>query len=96
MAPIPWRIARCPAARMSGVTGTRARLPVWRDGLSLWADTVRKTPGLTVVQIQWANTLHDAGRDNEAAAALHYALAHCEPDDIDRQRIREKLEAWSR
>jgi hypothetical protein len=76
------------------VAGTRARLPVWRDGLSLWADAVQKTPGLTVVQIQWANTLHDAGRDAEAAAALNYALAHCEPDEIDRARIHEKLRAW--
>ncbi|MEZ6044399.1 MAG: hypothetical protein R3C11_02215 [Planctomycetaceae bacterium] len=46
------------------------------------------------MQIQMANTLHDAGDTEAAIEHLEYALAHCNPDDLDRKRIEQKLSDW--
>jgi protein O-mannosyl-transferase len=72
------------------------RLPDWKDDYSLWRKTVGQVPQLAVVQIQWADALHAAGQDTAARAALHLALARCNPDVGDRERIRRRLDDWSR
>ena len=74
---------------------TRDYLPVWRNDLALWEHAVQEVPQLPVVQIQRAISLKNAGQTTAAINALNYALTHCEPDDIDRQRIEEKLVEYS-
>lgn len=73
---------------------TAEQLPVWRNGTALWRHAMRCTPHLAVVHIQWANTLHKHGRTQQALAVLQRALTNCDPDEIDRRRIEEKLETW--
>ncbi len=90
----------CGAAAVGGVVvaaglATQHRLPVWRDGYALWSDAIAKTPSLTVVRIQWANTLQAAGQTEQACEVLRGALAETAPDEINTRRIREKLEAWT-
>ncbi len=75
----------------SFVKATRDYLPVWRNDLALWEYAVQEAPQLPVVQIQRAISLKNAGQTAAAINALDYALTHCEPDPIDRQRIEEKL-----
>jgi len=70
------------------------RLPVWRNGMALWQDTVQRVPQLAVVQIQLANTLHQRGEDEQAIAVLEFALRECAPDRLDRKRILLKLQDW--
>ncbi|MCA9041225.1 MAG: hypothetical protein KDA65_12805 [Planctomycetaceae bacterium] len=73
---------------------TAAYMPVWRNGMALWTYTEQQVPQLAVVQIQMANTLHAAGETNAARKHLQYALEHCSPDELDRQRIEQKLADW--
>jgi len=73
---------------------TTRQLPVWRDGASLWSHAREVTPTLAVVHIEWANVLHEHGRDEEACAVLVEALEECRPDEADRERIRRKLSEW--
>ena len=70
------------------------RLPVWRNDFALWSRTIRQVPQLAVVQIQWADSLRARGHDSAAAATLKLALAKCDPDAADRQRIQERLQSW--
>jgi hypothetical protein len=74
--------------------GSAAQAKIWQDPLTLWSDTMRHVPQLAVVRIQWAITLHDAGRTLEARRVLESALAECEMDAHDRRRIEEKLAEW--
>ncbi len=74
---------------------TQQRLPVWRNGYALWSDAIAKTPSLTVVRIQWANTLQAVGETEQACEVLRGALVETAPDEINTRRIHEKLEAWS-
>lgn len=74
---------------------TQRYLPVWRHGLSLWTHAMQHVPQLPVVQIQYANTLHDLGRDKEAIAVLQKAMLRGDADHTDRKRIAEKLASWS-
>ena len=73
---------------------TRQHLPVWRNSFTLWRHTLQHVPHLPVVQIQWANTLHDEGRNREARSVLSNTLAYHQPDEADRVRILRKLEEW--
>lgn len=75
-------------------TATSRRLPVWRNGLTLWEDAVRHAPQLPVVRIQLADALHDAGRAGEAVSLLEGTLAETRPDEADRRRIERKLGEW--
>lgn len=77
------------------VQKTSQYLPVWNNGMTLWTYTIEQVPQLSVVQIQMANTLHEAGRDTEALEHLEYALNHCDPDEWDRKRILKKMVEWS-
>lgn len=70
-------------------------LPVWRNGWTLWSHAKEQTPELTVVQIQWANTLHDHGKTAAAISTLEQALEHCSPGAVDRERIEQKLRDWT-
>ncbi|MEX0718196.1 MAG: tetratricopeptide repeat protein [Planctomycetaceae bacterium] len=72
---------------------THRHLPVWRDSVSLWRHTARVSPGLAVVQYQLADALFARGETDEAVAALERALADCDPDDLDRERIERRLAA---
>lgn len=71
------------------------RLPDWKDNYSLWRKTVGQVPQLAVVQIQWADALHEAGHELSARAALHLALTRCHPDAADRERIHQRLHEWA-
>lgn len=74
---------------------TAEYLPVWKDGRSLWAHARQHAPELTVVQIQWANTLHKEGQTEEAVTVLKQALVTTDPDRSDRDRIEKKIELWT-
>jgi hypothetical protein len=94
--PLSWAIA---SAMMLLVTAgfvqrTRNYLPVWRSDLALWEHAVEQVPQLPVVQIQRAMSLQHAGQTEAALKALDYALAHCNPDDLDRERIKAKQIEW--
>lgn len=73
---------------------TRNYLPVWRNDLALWSYASQQTPYLPAVQIQRAISLHNAGQTQAAIQALDYALAYCDPDEVDRERIEAKKVAW--
>lgn len=73
---------------------TYQQLPHWKDGMALWQHADTLAGQLAVVQIQLANTLHASGQDREAIARLDAALANCDPDPLDRQRILRKLAEW--
>ena len=46
------------------------RQRVWIDGVSLWGDTVRKSPGSSIPHINYGLALLDEGRDDEALQEL--------------------------
>ena len=77
------------------LTTSIAYSPVWRNGLSLWTHACRETPRLAVTRIQLANTLRQLDRTPEAVAVLRRTLIDCQPDDIDRRRIAQKLQDWT-
>ena len=49
---------------------------------------------LPVVQIQWANALHDSGETARAVNVLERALTTLDADEADRQRMAEKIAKW--
>ena len=73
---------------------TMHRLQVWSSDLVLWEDAAASVPQLCVVQIQLADALHRRGRITEAVVALTQAMAHCDPDDADCERITSRLNDW--
>jgi tetratricopeptide (TPR) repeat protein len=46
------------------------RQRVWRDGVSLWGDTVGKSPGSAIPHINYGLALLDVGKDDEALKEL--------------------------
>ena len=75
-------------------SATAFYLPVWRDGLSLWKNAVDRVPQLPVVQIQWADALHDSGQIERAIIVLEEMLQSGQPDDPDRKRSEDRLAQW--
>ncbi len=75
---------------------TRDYLPVWRNDLALWEHANAHVPELCVVQIQRAISLHNAGDTHAALGALDHALLHCNPDELDQERIEAKKIAWQK
>jgi protein O-mannosyl-transferase len=73
---------------------TRDYLPVWQNDLALWEHAAQQAPSLPVVQIQRALSLYNAGHTEGALRTLDFALAHCEPDEMDRERILAKQAEW--
>ncbi|MEW6146085.1 MAG: hypothetical protein AB1598_13825 [Thermodesulfobacteriota bacterium] len=47
------------------------RQGVWRNGVALWEDTTRKSPGSAIPRINYGIALLDAGREDEALKELH-------------------------
>jgi protein O-mannosyl-transferase len=74
---------------------TQRYLSVWRDPQSLWRHAVERSPGMPVVRIQWALTLHDAGRTEDAAKELQSVLNSGRADEADRKRIERLLSEWT-
>ena len=80
---LAWIFTRAPAGR-SGVRlvpafilaasylfFTVGRQQVWIDSVSLWRDTVVKSPGSAIPRINYGLALLDEGRDDEALRELH-------------------------
>ena len=59
--------------------GTVKRIPVWKDNLSLWEDTARKSPADFIVINNLAAAYYDAGMLEEALARFK-AAARLRPD----------------
>jgi hypothetical protein len=89
-----------PVALLAATAGlmqrTREYLPVWRNDPALWEHAALEVPELSVVQIQRAISLYNAGETEAAITTLDYALAHCDPDQFDRERIHAKKSEWDR
>lgn len=73
---------------------TERYLSVWKNGLSLWQYTAQQVPQIPVVQIQLANSYHNQGQDEEAIAIIKRALQSTAPDELDRQRMEQKVREW--
>ncbi|MBW1696895.1 MAG: hypothetical protein JRH18_07975 [Deltaproteobacteria bacterium] len=54
---------------------TAKRNLAWRNELTLWLDTVKKSPGSFMVRTNLSIALHAAGRSNEALKQAHEAIA---------------------
>ena len=72
------------------------RLPIWKNDQALWRQTVGQVPQLAVVQIQWADSLHESGHPEAAVASLQLALNRTQADPADRRRMRERLQKWKK
>lgn len=93
-----WRVAMSSSSVLAAVLtvaffaqATHRYLPVWRNPVTLWSHAREVSGELALVQIQWALTLEQQDRDQEAAGALRHALTHCRPDEGDRARIEKIL-----
>lgn len=75
---------------------TERYLTIWKDGLSLWRYTSQQVPQLPVVQIQLANSYHSQGESERAIAIIKRALRDTNPDELDRQRMEQKIQEWER
>ncbi|MFN9720144.1 MAG: hypothetical protein ACK58L_15710 [Planctomycetota bacterium] len=80
---------------LAAIILTSHRLPVWADAESLWADASKKCPTLPVVRIQAALTAHARGDIQEALDLIRIALRETNPDDLDRDRMREFIADWT-
>ncbi|EDL56459.1 hypothetical protein [Gimesia maris] len=74
---------------------TERYLTVWRDGLTLWQYTSTQVPEIPVVQIQLANSYHSQGDSERAVNILRHALQQTKPDELDRERMQQKIREWS-
>jgi protein O-mannosyl-transferase len=86
--------ATCAVLLLGYVVATQERLPVWRNDSALWNDAIQKSPGLSVVRIQWATSLHNDKKKVEALAALERALVETRPDAADRERMLATIAEW--
>jgi len=73
---------------------TERYLFVWKDGLTLWQYTSQQVPQLPVVQIQLANSYHSRGDHARAIAIIKQAMQNLSPDELDRQRMEQKIREW--
>ena len=49
---------------------------------------------MPVLRIQMALTVHARGQEREAIRQLQVALLECQPDDLDRYRMRGMIDDW--
>ncbi len=70
---LPWLIPVALAACL--IPLTRTRTAVWRDSLTLWDDTVAKSPASALAWNNRGNALAGAGRHDDALADYRKALA---------------------
>jgi len=68
-------------------TFTLTRQLTWKDNLSLWADTVQKSPLSAAAHVNYGFALQEKGRLDEALRAYMFALS---PNIIDTERGRAK------
>lgn len=74
---------------------TERYLTIWRNGLTLWQYTSTQVPEIPVVQIQLANSYHSLGDSERAVSILRRALEQTKPDELDRERMQQKIREWS-
>lgn len=72
--------------------GTLTYLPIWKDPVSLWSYAREQAPEIPIVQIQWALTLKDLGRFEEARQVLQQTIAQRSPDPAEQRLIHRMLE----
>lgn len=91
---LKWTVA------LSAVIGyllvTTEQLPVWRNSDTLWNHAMQQVPQLPVVRMQLALTRYDSGQRREAIRILQTAILECEPDELDKERMKDAVRRWSR
>lgn len=81
-----WKVERKTVAALCGcilvvMTGlTHARAMVWSDAVTLWEDTVAKSPGRSRPHFQLAMAYYDQGKFDRAVAEFEKAAALEKPD----------------
>ncbi len=73
---------------------TEQYLTVWKDDITFWKYTVKQVPQLPVVQIQLANSYHHQGQNARAVTIIKRAMQNTRPDQLDRQRMEQKVKEW--
>jgi len=76
------------------LTLTAKHLPVWQNSQTLWTHAIQQYPKMIVLRIQMALTIHGRGQEREAIRQLQLALRECQPDDLDRERMRGMIDEW--
>lgn len=76
------------------LTLTSQHLPVWQNSHSLWAHAIEKCPQLPILRIQMALAVHARGQEREAIRQLRLAMLECQPDELDRDRMRSMIDEW--
>jgi len=76
------------------LTLTLKHLPVWQNSQTLWAHAISQYPKLPVLRIQMALAVHALGQEREAIRQLQVAMLECQPDDQDRERMRNMIGEW--
>ena len=76
------------------LTITLQHLPVWQNSQSLWTHAIEQYPKMPVLRIQMALTVHARGQEREAIRQLKLALLECQPDELDRERMRGMIDEW--
>ena len=82
------------AAVASCLTLTLQHLPVWENSHSLWTHAIQQYPKLPILRIQMALAVHARGQEREGIRQLQLALLECQPDDLDRERMRGMIDEW--
>ena len=82
------------AAVAACLTLTLQHLPVWENSHSLWTHAIQQYPKLPVLRIQMALAVHARGQEREGIRQLQLALLECQPDDLDRERMRGMIDEW--
>ncbi|WP_437224524.1 hypothetical protein SH661x_003667 [Planctomicrobium sp. SH661] len=72
--------------------GTLNYLPVWKEPLALWSYARQQLPDEPLVQKQWALTLRDLGRTDEAREVLLKTLPLVETDEPQKKSIEAILQ----
>jgi tetratricopeptide (TPR) repeat protein len=72
--------AACAAVVLLAAVGTHARAEVWSSPVSLWEDTVRKSPNKPRVHLQLAQSYYEDGQYARALAEFEQASHMQKPD----------------
>jgi protein O-mannosyl-transferase len=86
------RLARALTAGLAalvvlGAVETVRRNPVWRDAVSLWADTVAKSPGSGVANLNYGLALMSAGQADSGRRYVERGVS-LTPDLVNRKLVR--------
>ncbi len=76
------------------LTLTSQHLPVWQNSHSLWTHAIEQYSKMPVLRIQMALAVHARGQEREAIRQLQLAMLECQPDDLDRDRMRGMIDEW--